>query len=247
MVTGDKFMWTLVRPDGTGFAEFSHYVLEELAAAAGGLVRDTTDVRVTVQEPTAFSGALVRVGDTDRRVDALLHVTSSASYVPTDSVNAVLSANVGHVQGWRVHPTIIHDTSETVAIGERQPFKNLVWINQRLDGVTPEFYDHHWYLHAGHPDGKEAETDESRVYRARMEAAEPGQWYVQNRVLEPITPTAWVVNGFADILGHSVEGNAFIPIVPERYRRPDDQNPLGEQPFDRWPPRLVQGYSYRVA
>ena len=50
----DKLMWTLVRPESAGVAEFQRYVLEELAVAAGGLVADATSVRVTLQEPNAF-------------------------------------------------------------------------------------------------------------------------------------------------------------------------------------------------
>jgi hypothetical protein len=44
-----------------------------------------------------------------------------------------------------------------------------------------------------------------------MEEALNGRWYIQNRVIEPITPTAWVVNGFADLTGP-----AFLPGPGER-------------------------------
>ncbi len=235
---GDKFMWTLVRPDGAGIAEFQQYVLEDLAKAAGGLVSDATSVRVTLQERNAFSGATVRVGDADRRVDAVLQIISSGSYVPTDPVNSVLSGNCGHVQGWRVHPTTMDDASPPVPVGTAAPFIQFLWINQRLDGITPECYDRNWYIHGGHPDGQEAETDQSRANRAAMEKVSKGRWYIQNRVLEPITATAWVVNGFADLTGH-----AFLPGPGERY------NPkvgFSEEAFDKWPPRLIQGSCYRV-
>jgi hypothetical protein len=234
----DKLMWTLVRPHGTGIAEFEQYVLEDLAKAAGGLVSRATSVRVTLQERNAFSGAIVRVGEADRRIDAVLQITSSGSYVATDAVNSVLSGNCGHVQGWRVHPTTIHDSSVAVPLGSPAPFKQFLWINQRLDGTTPEFYSRNWYVHGGHPDGHEAETDQSRANRSRQEDVEEGRWYIQNRVLEPITPTAWVVNGFADYLAE-----AFLPGPGERYNPMDG---MGEESFDRWPPRLIQGSAYRV-
>ncbi len=102
---GDKFMWTLVRPDGAGIAEFQQYVLDDLAEAAGRLVPGANSVRVTLQERNAFCGGIVSVGGVDRRVDAVVQITSSDSYVATDPVNSVLSGNCGHVQGWRVHPT----------------------------------------------------------------------------------------------------------------------------------------------
>src|SRR5580658_11038002 len=122
---GDKCMWTLVRPEGAGTAEFQHYVLDDLAKAAGHLLPGSIKITVTLQEPNAFCGALVRLGETDRRVDAVLQVTSSDSYVATDPVNSVLSGNCGHVQGWRVHPTTIFDESAPVAAGSPVPFKQM--------------------------------------------------------------------------------------------------------------------------
>jgi hypothetical protein len=232
-------MWTLVRPEGAGTAEFQHYVLDDLAKAAGHLLPGSMKITVTLQEPNAFCGALVRIGETDRRVDAVLQITSSDFYVATDPVNSVLSGNCGHVQGWRVHPTTIFDDSAPVAAGSPVPFKQMLWINQRLDGTTPDFYSRNWYIHAGHLDGLEGESDESRrVHEKRGEQATRGHWYVQNRVLEPITPTAWVVNGYSDYLA-----DGFLPGPGERY---NPKAGMGEESFDKWPPRLVQGATYRV-
>jgi len=111
-------------------------------------------------------------------------------------------------------------------------------MNQRIDGVTPDFYSRNWYIHGGHPDGEDHATDESRQNRAEMEARGMQRWYIQNRVLEPITPTAWVINGFADLTFPSL-----IPIVGERY---DPKAGFSEEHFDRWPPRVIQGAAYRV-
>lgn len=235
---GDKLVWTLVRPAGTDFTDFQQYVLEDLSKAVGALVAGTTQVRVTLQERHAFSGALVRIGDTDRRVDAVVQVISAHSYVATDPVNAVLAANCGHAQGWRVKPTTMDDASPEVALGKPSPFVQTLWMNQRIDGLTPASYSLNWYIHGGHPDGREAETDESRSNRREMEARGMQRWYIQNRVVEPITPTAWVINGFADLTFPSP-----LPIVGERY---DPKAGFSEDHFDRWPPRVIQGAGYRV-
>ncbi len=237
----DKLIWTLVRPAGITTKDFQDYVLNDLAKATADLVKDTTAVFITLQEPNVFSGAIVTVGGEDRRVDAVLQILSSGSYVATDPVNAVLSANCGHVQGWRVHQTVIFDESAPVSPGSQMPFKQLLWVNQRIDGTTPEFYDRNWYIHAGHLDGQEAESEDSlRVHEERQTRERPkGKWYIQNRVQEPITPTAWVVSGISDYLS---EG--FMPSGPgERY---DPKQGQGEESFDKWPPRLFQGHTYRV-
>ena len=134
----------LVRPDEAGIAEFQQYVLDDLAEAAGRLVPGVNSVRVTLQERNVFCGGIVNVGGTDRRVDAVLQITSADSYVATDPVISVLSGNCGHVQGWRVDPTTIHDTSIAQPLGKPMPLKQMLWINQRLDGTTPEFYNRNW-------------------------------------------------------------------------------------------------------
>ena len=235
---GDKCVWTLVRPISTALAAFQHYVLEDLAKAAGDLVPGATSVMVTLQEPNAFSGATVRVGEADSRIDAVLQITSSAAYVATDPVNSVLSGNCGHVQGWRVHPTTIFDESVPVPPGTPFPHTQMLWINQRIDGTTPEFYNRNWYIHAGHLDGEEAESEDSRRVHVQRGERAKGHWYIQNRVLEPITPTAWVVNGVSDYLA-----DGYLPGPGERY---DPKAGMGEESFDKWPPRLFQGVPYRV-
>ncbi len=235
---GDKLVWTLVRPAGAGFTEFQQYVLDDLAKAAGRLVAGTTQVRVTLQERNAFSGALLKIGDTDHRVDSVIQIISADQYVATDPVNAVLAANCGHVQGWRVHPTTIDDASPEVPLGKPSPFVQALWMNQRIDGTSPEFYSRNWFIHGGHPGGQDAVTEESRANREEMEARGMQRWYIQNRVLEPITPTAWVLNGFADLTFP-----ALIPVVGERY---NPKAGFSEEHFDRWPPRVIQGSSYRL-
>ena len=104
------------------------------------------------------------------------------------------------------------DASPEVPLGKPSPFVQALWMNQRIDGVTPDFYSRNWYIHGGHPDGEEAETDESRANRREMEARGMQRWYIQNRVREPITPTDWVINGFADLTFPSL-----LPTVGERY------------------------------
>jgi hypothetical protein len=237
----DKLIWTLIGPESVDRGEFRSYVLEDLAPAAGNLVEGTVSVKVTLQEPNAFCGATVRIGDRERRIDAVLQIASSRSYVAIDPVNSVLSGACFHVQGWRAHETVILDRSAPAPAGTPVAPWQLLWINQRMDGKTPEFYDKNWYVHAGHLDGREEESTETKQLLDQWRSAPSweGLWYVQNRVREPITPTAWVVNGMSDYLSREP-----IPGPGERYNPKDGH---GEDSFDRWPPRVVQGRTYIVA
>jgi hypothetical protein len=234
----DKLIWTLTGGTGANVADFQRFVLDEVAPGAGARVSSCTDVRVTLQAAGEFTGAFVETGDDERAVDAALEIVTDESYVPLDEVHEHLRACCGHVQGWRVRPNVIYDASTPVALGEPSAFPNIFCFVERIDGSTPEHFDRNWSIHAGHPDGHEAESEESRAERDREEEAAPGQLYRQNRVLEPVTPTAWVVHGYTQL-----QFGFLLPSVgDEPYERV-----RGEEEFDRWPPRILQGHEYRVA
>ncbi len=233
----DKIMWTLARDHGTDIDEFQQSVLQDFAPEAGRLVSSTEEVRVTLQDPSAYSGAVIDLGDGERPVDAALELVAADSYVALDDVNEYLEARCGHVQGWRVRPNLIYDASTPVVLGAPSAFSNIFCFVQRLDGTAPDHFDRNWSIHAGHADGQEAESDASRAERRREEAAGPGQLYRQNRVLEPVTPTAWLIHGYTQL-----QFPFLLPSVgDEPYARE-----RGEEPFDRWPPRILQGHEYRI-
>jgi hypothetical protein len=233
----DKITWTLMRPPDADTHEFQRFILHELAPAAGRLVPSVAEVRVTLQDPSAYSRAFLDLGDGERSVDAALEVIASDPYVALDEANAYLQAQCGHVQGWRVRPNLIYDASKPVALGEPSAFPNILCFVERLDGTTPEHFDRNWSIHAGHPDGQEAESEESVAERRREEESGPGQLYRQNRVLEPVTPTAWLIHGYTQL-----QFAFLLPSVgDEPYARW-----RGEEPFDRWPPRILQGHEHRI-
>jgi hypothetical protein len=223
----DKYAWTLVRPPS----------LDDLVAAIAELVPSACEARVTVQAEEAVLNAVVPVGGEEVAVDAVLELASDVECAPLDPFVAFLEERCAHVQGWRVRPTLIFDATQPLAVGGMSQFPNVLVFVQRLDGTTPEHFTKNWYKHAGHADGQEADSDTSRAERAREQAESPGGLYRQNRVLEPVTPTAWVVHGYTQLqLGF------LVPEVPaEPYERT-----RGEEAFDRWPPRMVQGFEHRI-
>jgi hypothetical protein len=223
----DKYAWTLVRPPS----------LDDLVAAIGELAPSASDARVTIQAEDAVLNAIVPVDGEEAPVDAVLELTTDVESPPLDPFLAFLDERCAHVQGWRVRSTLIFDATEPLAVGGTSKIPNVLVFVQRLDGTTPEHFTENWYRHAGHADGQEAESDASRAERAREEAESPGGLYRQNRVLEPVTPTAWIVHGYTQLqLGF------LVPEVPaEPYERT-----RGEDAFDRWPPRMVQGFEHRI-
>jgi hypothetical protein len=234
----DKVIWTLTREPGSQASAFKEFVLHDLAPTAGRLVPSRVDVRLTLQEPGAYSRAYVDLGDGECPVDAALEIVASDSFIALDGVQEYLRAHCGHVQGWRVRPNLIYDASTPSALGEPSAFANILCFVERIDGTTPEHFDRNWSIHAGHADGQEAESEQSIAERLREETSSPGQLYRQNRVIEPITPTAWLVHGYTQL-----QFQFLLPAVgDEPYARV-----RGEEAFDRWPPRILQGYEYRIA
>ena len=110
------------------------------------------------------------------------------------------------------------------ALGEPSAFPNVLCFIERLDGTTPEHFDRNWSIHAGHLDGQEAESEQSIAERRREEESSPGQLYRQNRVVEPVTPTAWVVHGYTQLRFPFL----LPPVGDEPYARV-----RGEEDFDR--------------
>ncbi|MBV9994620.1 MAG: hypothetical protein JO127_05345 [Caulobacteraceae bacterium] len=231
-----KYTWTLIGPPDVDRRRFQDFVRGGLARNAAERVAGVISASVTLQEIDAYSSAGVRLGEGERPVDAVLEVTSSRSFGPVREANAYLSANCGHVQGWRMHPTSIFDASAPVRPGARSPWPQAIYFNQRLDGTTPEHFDRNWYVHAGHLDGNEAESDQSRAIQAERAAGSPGGRYIQNRVIEPVTPTAWVTHAYAQIVSPAFVGALGARHAPRH----------GEAVFGEWPPLIVQGYEHRI-
>ncbi|HEX4431668.1 MAG TPA: hypothetical protein VHZ96_20530 [Frankiaceae bacterium] len=210
--------------------------MSDVGDMAKALVPSAVSLHVTIQDQNAFSGAAVEAGGAVRRVDAVIELTTTESFVPLDEFTAQLGTLADHVQGWRVAPTLIYDSTAPRLLGEPSPSPSILVFVERLDGTSPEHFTRNWYIHAGHLDGQEAESEESRAERRREEAEGP-RLYRQNRVVEPITPTAWLIHGYTQLqMGFSIPE---MPIEPYARVR-------GEADFDRWPSRILQGPEYRV-
>ncbi|MFI5047058.1 MAG: hypothetical protein ACHQIG_08330 [Acidimicrobiia bacterium] len=235
----DKCIWLLSRPDGVEAGAFRDFALDELDGIVGGAVRSALEVTVTIQEPDVQSVLVTRPDGTEQPLDVALEVVMAERYVPLDEFNTRLRGHCGVVQGWRVHPTVMYDASRPRAIGESSERLHTLVFIERLDGTTPEHFDRNWFVHGGHDNGEEALDDQSRANRQAREAADPGMRYIQNRILEPLTPTTFVTHGYTQLYVKEL-----VPAGPlggtDHVRRPL------EVPFDRWPPRILQGYEYRV-
>jgi hypothetical protein len=233
----DKHVWTVIGDAGLDASELTDRLLEELPTAMRELVPSTTQAHVTIQQADEFSQSLVDCNDASRPVDAAIELESTEECPPLDGFHAYLKEKWIHVQGWRVKPTLIYDSTELRGLQEPSRSPSVLIFVERLDGTTKDHFDRNWYIHAGHSDGCEAESAASLAERHREEAEASNRLYRQNRVVEPVTASAWHIDGYTQLqLGF------FLPEIG------DDPYPRvrGEEAFDRWPPRILQGFEYRI-
>ena len=231
----DKYTWTVAGGFETG--SWTPEQFGRFAATVKKLLPSAKAAYVTVQEPGLLASPADEGGGGGALVDAVIEVETSEHWPPLDDFHAHLRGAWAHVQGWQVKPALIYDSTRPRPLGEPSVSPSILIFVERLDGTTPEHFHRNWYIHAGHLDGEEAETEESLAERRREEAADADRIYRQNRVVEAITPTTWLTHGYTQLqMGFTVTE---LPVDPYPRVR-------GEADFDRWPPRIVQGFEYRV-
>lgn len=233
----DKCVWVLAGSGGGDKRQLRDLVLADLPATALKLLGSVSGITATFQDTSAYSGAAVMVDRVECQVDMVLEVAADLSFVPLDDFNKYPRTIASSVQGWRVRPTLIYDSTQRRSVGAPSAYPNVLVFVERLDGTTPEHFSRNWYIHAGHLDGLEAESEQSLMARRTAESEVPDWLYRQNRVIEAITPTEWVIHGYTQL-----QIGGFVPPVgAEGYPQV-----RGEDPFDQWPPRILQGYEYRL-
>jgi hypothetical protein len=228
-----KFAWTLVRRAGETREEFSASLRDSFQESVLAALPSAIDIAVTIQEFGAYENALL----SGESIDAVVEVISSESYPELDAVNTLLKSLSFAFQGWRVNPTVIYDVRPSIDIDATWPEPTTTVFIQRIDGTSPEHFDSNWYKHAGYPTDQAAQPIHRQIKRDRLEEDGPFTVYRQNRVVEPITPVEWVIHGYTQL---QIAGlMATYPDTPyERWRH--------EDPFDQWPPRVVQGFERKV-
>lgn len=228
-----KAAWTLVRPRGTTADDFRAFLLERLPGLVTSLAPTASRLSLTVREPETYCTATLG----GVAIDALVELTVADETQALDPVNELLAAESRAIQGWAVVPSVVYDVSVPPPLGRPSFDVSSVIFIERLDGTSREHFSSNWYRHAGITAEGATSTNGETPVRERLDEDGPTTRYAQNRLIEPLTPTEWVVHGYSQL--HAPWVIPSLPSEPyERFR--------GEDPFDRWPPRLLQGREYRM-
>jgi len=204
-----KYVFVLTRPAEQELPDFGDVLRSESGPAIRDDAPGLAGLRIVLREPaTAAPDA-----DAVDGADAVVELWVGPDHVPLDSTTKRLESSTSSVQGWRVSEEVVVD-----ALGQDPRPVDMFAFIQRLDGTSPEFFATNWRIH-----GTGAAT------LAREQSC---SWrYLQNRVLEPVTPTRWVIDGYGSFRG---EG----PSLPES---DDPAHMPGEEPFWRVTSRLMLG------
>lgn len=162
----EKYAWTVTSILGEGQGHVGSRLVEELGRVAASTVRGAREAYLIVQDSDAYSGGLIDTQAGQRYVDAVVEVITDQDDIRLDPFQTYLQG-MGHIQGWKVKPTVIYDARSPRAIGEASSSPAVLVFVQRLDGTSWEHFSRNWCIHAGHLDGEEAETEQSKKERLK--------------------------------------------------------------------------------
>lgn len=237
----DKLFWALTAPIGCPLEEFSDGLRTTVGPAVAKELADGTRVRVRMRDDRfsqrlAESPWLARVPYRGQRLmlDAILDVVSPEANARLDGVNAVLADATSTCQGWRVDATALADNLPDPALGERSDYVGGGGFIQRPDGMSRDRFSIEWHIHGAHAKAKAAERERPMLRN------------IQNRIVEPVTGTIWVLDGYEEAALPAEMFETFPVPPPDQSFESTTAGP-GETQYFRMPPPLFFGWEYLVA
>ena len=232
-----KCTWLLLRPtdvDSEAFAD----VVRDVGKAAQDLIATANEIHVTPQEPGQI-GSTVDRADGEHTIDAVIEVTTAESYVPLDPFTEELRRVSGHFAGWRSHPTLIYDAGPSPPPASPSSCRACSCSSSVLTAPRRSSSAATGTSTRATPTARRPRT--TTPVPGAPSASAPGGYYMQHRFLEPIAATPWVAHGYTKLaMPGFVPAEGLALGVREQRRHP------GEEPFDRWPARIVQGRTYAL-
>lgn len=253
---GEKYVFVLTRPQDVESDDFGSVLRFNITPQLMREVSGATAASLTLHDGEAAAPTV--------EVDGVAHPAEAAIEVWTDSEGAAdalveeLKEGGSTVQGWRVHERHIFDASEPLLPNTRSPWIRFMPFMERLDDVTPEFFDSNYETHGRNTRlGIEEFRSELRVRTDSAVLMRRGLWrYVQNVVLEPVGgDTYWRIDGIGELdrIGRAVREATALFSRPagseeqakEFARRAARPNRLPEEPYYKMHTRRVlRGHSY---
>lgn len=133
-----------------------------------------------------------------------------------------------------MEPTVLADNLADPELGERSEYVGGGGIIQRPDGMTRDRFSIEWHIHGAH----------AKALYAQREAQMRRN--IQNRVVEPVTGTIWVIDGYEEA-SLPIEIFENFPVPPADQTFESTAAGPGETQYYRMPPPLFFGWEYLIA
>jgi hypothetical protein len=248
----DKLVYVVSRPTESSLTEFSAALCGDLGQAVAKELPTGARVRVRLRGdlftklfgsrplyPTVpFGGQEVPV---DGVIDVLIPDAASTLGLrmdqhKLDSAHRVMEDATSTYQGWRVAEVSYANNLGDGCASEDSGFMGGGAFIRRVDGMTSERFSVEWHIHGVHENARRPESHGPRRY-------------IQNRVVEPVTPTSWIIDGYEEALVSVESLNTMAQAEPpagEEFSFDSIAAGPGEIPFFRMPCLLLFGYEYPI-
>jgi hypothetical protein len=240
----DKLFYALTAPRGSSLDEFSDALRTEIGPTLARALDVGSRVRVRIRDVASsehFGPLFAHVPCQDREIplDAVVDIAVPDEVACLDHVHATLTETTSTCQGWRVVATPYADHVPDPEPGLPSDYIGGAVFIQRVDGMSRDRFSIEWHIHGVH-----------EVARAKAQQRTMGR-YIQNRVVEPVTSTFWVIDGYEEgavpAEAAAARTSAPVPTTTERSFEEVAAGP-GETEFFRMPlVRLFYGTEFLVA
>jgi hypothetical protein len=255
----EKLVLVLSRPEDVEPDDFGDVLRFRIAPQLMKTVPGVTGVALTLHDGEA-PAPVVETGGLADPAEAAIQVWAdgeSAAGVAVDSLRDVGST----VQGWRVRERCVFDAREPLPSNTRSPWIRFLPFMERLDDVTPEFFDTNYDAHGRNTRaGLEEFRAELGVGSDSALLMRRGLWrYMQNVVVEAVTvDTYWKIDGIGELdrIGRALRDATALFAKPtggeeqakEFARRAARPNRIVEQPYYKMSTRrVIRGHTYEYS
>jgi uncharacterized protein (TIGR02118 family) len=200
----EKLIFVFARREGMSVAEFRNHYLTEHAASA--LSRTASLERYVVnlveENDAGTTEAGIVVAETTVPVDAITEIWTPAVATFLDPETAFVSPEageahmadhdsfIGQMHVYRVEENVVQPTPRGDASGARTPGVKFMSLMYRAEGMSPDDFRTHW---------SERHTPLAVQHHVGMSG------YVQNAVVETLTPNSPPVDGFVEMYFPTIE------------------------------------------
>ncbi len=236
-----KLVYAITGPRGCPLEEFSGSLRTTIGPTFADELRDRSRVRARVRDEglaqlMAGTPWLATVGFEGQQlpIDAILDVQIPHDDPDLERAHAVLVESTTTHQGWRVEALTLADNRQDGQVGELSDYLGGGAFIRRVPGMSRQQFWMHWQIHGAYGMAN-AKANGRPVLRQ-----------IYNLVIEPVTATSWVLDGYEEAAMPPGRLDQLGPASAETSFDDIAKGP-GETQFFRMPSPVLFGHELLIA